>query len=172
MRIPFFYRMHKLQQFLAGLAFGTIVGWILFLTFFGMMQDRQVNKIAEQQSEIKDLHEKIELFQKDIEEINKQSESQLLIKEIKLEFLNKEKLKLTEMETYELEKKALQFLENLLLNKNIETVSKNKELLISTLENKQFKIEKKQFTLTVKQLYLYTTIELHIDIHMPRVSLS
>lgn len=166
MRIPFFYRIKTLQHFLSGLAFGTIIGWLLFLLFFSIMHERQVNTIAEQRAEIEELNEKIELFQKDIDEINEQSENQLLIKEIKLEFLNSEKLKLDEMESFELEKMALNYLNQLLLNKHVDTVSKNKELLISTLENKQFTLEKKRYSLTVRQLYLYTTVEFFVDIQL------
>ncbi|MFA8437833.1 sporulation membrane protein YtrI [Pueribacillus sp. YX66] len=166
MRIPFFYRIKTLQHFFAGLAFGTIIGWFLFLLFFGIMHERQIDTITEQRAEIKELNEKIELFQKDIEEINEQSEKQLLIKEIKLEFLNHEKLKLNEMEIFELEKMAQHYLNQLLLNKHVDTVSKNKELLISTLENKQFTFEKKQYSFKVRQLYLYTTVEFFVDIQL------
>ncbi len=166
MRVPFFYRLKTLQHFFSGLAFGTIAGWLLFLLFFGILQEKQINTIAEQQAEIVELNEKIELFQKDIEEINEKNEKQLLIHEIKLEFLNDEKLKLNEMELFELEKMALHYLNQLLLNKHVDTVSKNKELLISSLENKQFTLEKKQYSFKVKQLYLYTTVEFYLDIHL------
>lgn len=166
MRIPFFYRMKNIQLFLAGLALGTIIGWLIFLLMFGIMQERQVNKIAEQKAEIEELNEKIELFQKDIDEINKQNENQLLIKEIKIEIVNKEKVKLNEMEAYELEKMALHYLNQLLLNKSVDTVSKNKELLISSFENKQFLHEKKQYTFNINQLYLYTTVELFVEINL------
>lgn len=164
MRIPTFYRVKQLQHFFAGIAFGAAAGWLVFLLLFGIMQERQINTIIEQQAEIKDLQDQIELFQKDIEEINQQNEKQLLIKKIELQLINKDAMKLNELESFELEKMAVHYLNQLLLNKQVETVSKNKELLISTLENKQFTLEKQRYALKVKQLYLYTTVEFFVEI--------
>ncbi|PWA11123.1 sporulation protein [Pueribacillus theae] len=164
MRVPSTRTLYRWQRFFAGIVIGTIIGWLLFLTFFGMMQERQVDIISKQQKQIKDLEDKIALFQKDIEDINEKNEKSLLIREIKIEFMNADKLKLNEMEKFELEKNATHYLEQLLLNKKIDIVSKNKELLISSLENKQFFVEKKKYNLKVRQLYLYTTIELYIDV--------
>ena len=130
------------------------------------MHEQHVDTIREQQAEIEELNEKIALFQKDIEEINEQNEKPLLIHEVKLEFQNLDSIKLNEMEVYELEKQALHYLNQLLLNKHVDTVSKNKELLISSLENKQFTLEKNEYFFKVRQLYLYTTVELFLDIHL------
>lgn len=167
MRIPTFKRIKRWQLFFSGIVFGTIIGWLLFLLFFGIMHERQLDIITEQKTKIKELQNQIEIFQKDIEEINEQTEKQLLIKKIELHLLNKDALKLNEMEAFELEKMAIQYLNQLLLHKQIETVSKNKELLISTLENKQFKIEKQRYQLQVKQLYMYTTVEFFV--HVKRI---
>lgn len=164
MRIPTFKRIKRWQLFFSGIVFGTIIGWLLFLLFFGIMHERQLDIITEQKTKIKELQNQIEIFQKDIEEINEQTEKQLLIKKIELHLLNKDALKLNEMEAFELEKMAIQYLNQLLLHKQIETVSKNKELLISTLENKQFTIEKQRYQLEVRQLYLYTTIEFFVHV--------
>lgn len=164
MRIPTFKRMKQWQLFFSGVTLGTITGWLLFLLFFGIMHERHLELITEQQTEIKELQDQIEIFQKDIEEINKQTEKQLLIKKIEVHLVNKEEMKLHEMEAFELENMAIQYLNQLLLHKQIETVAKNKELLISTLENKQFTIEKQRYQLEVRQLYLYTTIEFFVHV--------
>lgn len=168
MRMPTFKRIKRWQFFFSGVALGTMLGWSLFLLLFGIMHERHLDIITEQQTEINELKDQIEIFQKDIEEINEQTEKQLLIKKIELNLVNKEQAKLNEMEAFELEKMAVQYLNQLLLNKQIETVSKNKELLISTLENKQFKIEKQRYQLTVNKLYLYTTVEFFV--HVKRIS--
>jgi len=164
MRIPTFQKMQRWQLFFSGVALGTIIGWLLFLLLFGIMHERHLNIITEQKTEIKELRDQIEIFQKDIEKINEQNEKQLLIKKIELHLVNKETMKLNEMEAFELENMAVQYLNQLLLNKQIETVSKNKELLISALENKQFKIEKQRYQLKVNQLYLYTTVEFFVHV--------
>jgi len=167
MRIPTIKKMKQWQLFFSGITLGTVAGWFLFLLFFGIMQERHLDIITEQQTEIKELQDQIEIFQKDIEEINEQTEKQLLIKKIEVHLINKEEMKLHEMEAFELESMAIQYLNQLLLHKQIETVSKNKELLISTLENKQFKIEKQRYQLQVKQLYMYTTVEFFV--HVKRI---
>lgn len=164
MRIPALKRIKQWQLFFSGITLGTITGWLLFLIIFGIMHERHLDIITEQQTEIKELQDQIEIFQKDIEGINEQTEKQLLIKKIEVHLVNKEEMKLNEMEAFELENKAIQYLNKLLLHKQIETVSKNKELLISTLENKQFKIEKQRYQLQVKQLYLYTTVEFFVHV--------
>lgn len=167
MRVPPYYHIPFWQRFLAGIVFGIIISWILFLSLYGEMQDNHVQLLKEQLAEIESLESRIALYQEDIEEINQQNENKLLIQDIQLEIMNAEKMKLIEIERYELEKQAKQQLEDLILNKNIETVAQNKELLISSLENKQFKIDEKTYRLSVKQLYLYTTLEMYVDVSLP-----
>lgn len=165
MRVPSSFNRPGWQRFLSGLVFGAVFGWLLFLMLFGMMHDEQVKLIAEQQEEIESLNEKIKIYQQDIEDINTKNENKLLIHHVKISLTNADKLKLTEREKYELEEAVKKEMEGLLLNKNIETVTENRELLISSLENKQFAVEKKKYRFTVKQLYLYTTIEFYLDVH-------
>ena len=156
-------RTREWQRFFSGLVIGAVLGWLFFLLLFGMMHDQQVEMIETQQREIQNLKETIELYQKDIDELNKRSENKLLIRQVKVKLINAEKLKLLEREKFELEKEAKKEMEELLLNKDIETVTENKELLISSLENKQFTIEEKKYRLKVKELYLTTTVELYLE---------
>lgn len=90
MRVPPYYHLPVWQRFLAGLAFGVIFSWILFLILYGEMQDDHVHLLKEQEAKIHSLESKIAIYQEDIEEINKESENKLLIHDIRLEITNAE----------------------------------------------------------------------------------
>ncbi|WKB36765.1 hypothetical protein QS257_07435 [Terrilactibacillus sp. S3-3] len=57
MRIPPYYRMPDWQRFLAGIVIGILIGFSFFMFLFGMAQERQMNTIREQASQIKTLEE-------------------------------------------------------------------------------------------------------------------
>lgn len=165
MRVPAYSNDPGWQRFLSGFFIGLIFGWLLFLSLFGIMHERHVQTIQEQQDQIDSLKETNRLYKEDIEEQNKENEKKLSVQEIKISFLNTEELKLRQLTVYELEKQVKKQLTDL-RNKNIENVVATRELLIQAIEHKQYKVDERAFRLTVEHLYLYTTVEFHLKIHL------
>ncbi len=165
MRIPPYYQKAGWQRFLAGLIIGMIIGWFFFIYEFGTIQEKLVTQIKIQEATIKDQQENIEILRSDKDELNKQNQKKLTIEEIKVHFNNAKSLKLSELSTYEL-RSAIEKELTPIINKNIETVANTKELLFHTIENKIFMINEKKYRVIVKELYLFTSLELVVEIQL------
>lgn len=163
MRIPPLYEKPTWQRFFVGIFFGSIISWFVFLFIFGELQEDQLKEIVKQQSEIKELKNKNQLLEKDFEELNEKNQKQLKVRDISITLTNDKQLKLDSLTTFFLKNGAKEELKHV-LNNNIETVVENKELVIKTLENKTFEVDDQKYKLIVKQLYLFTTLELYLEI--------
>ncbi|MCF6138211.1 sporulation membrane protein YtrI [Pseudalkalibacillus berkeleyi] len=163
MRIPPLHRRKGYQRFFAGIIIGIIIGWFFFLISFGGLQDQYLTEIKKRDAEIKDLNDQFEHFREDYEKKNKDIEKSLRIQEIKLIFLNREKVKIKGLMFHDLEK-AVKTEMNDVLTKDIESVSEHTDLIIKSLENKNFLIGDQTFKVKVYQMHLYTTLRLYLNI--------
>lgn len=163
MIIPPYYKQTVWQRFFAGVFIGAVIGWCVFIYIYGEMQEKQVNLIIEQQSKIRDLENQVEIWKKDNQELNEKNQKKLMIEEIHVSFTNDKLLKLDSLIKHTLHETTKEELKDL-IKKDIETVSKNKELVIKTIENKVFKIENQRYQLKVEQLYLTTKLEIYLKI--------
>ncbi|MCF6408758.1 sporulation membrane protein YtrI [Pseudalkalibacillus salsuginis] len=163
MRIPPLHRRKGYQRFFAGIVIGFICGWLFFLLSFGSLQDFYMTEIDRRDEKIKDLNEKFKHFREDYEEKNKENEKKLRIQEIKVSFLNREQVGLKGLPLIELENSVKSQLHDV-LTKDIESVGQNSNLLIRTLENKNFLIGKETYNVKVYQMHLYTTLRLYLKV--------
>lgn len=165
MRIPPYYKRSGWQRFFAGMIIGMIFGWLFFLYEFGTVQEKLVTEIKKQESTIKDQKQSIEILRSDRDEVNKENLKMLTIQELKVYFKNDKNLKLSELSIHELRSAIENELKGV-LSKNIETIANSKDLLFQTLENKTFIINDKRYQVTVKELYLFTTLEIFVVIRL------
>lgn len=166
MRIPPpYYQRAGWQRFFAGMLIGMLIGWFFFIYEFGIVQEKLVTEIKKQESTIKDQKQTIEILRSDHDEINKENLKKLTVQELKVYFKNDKDLKLSELSIHELRSAIENELKGV-LSKNIETVANSKDLLFQTVENKIFVINKKRYQVTVKELYLFTTLELFCTIRI------
>jgi hypothetical protein len=163
MRIPPLYRDKSWQRFFAGFFLGIIIGWVFFLFQFGTVHENLLLEIGNQQAII-DKHEKtIEILREDQDKQNRENQQLLTVQDIRIEFINETEVKLSELTLHELRDSVESELENV-RNKNIESVANSREFLLKTVENKIFIINDKRFQLKVEQLFLFTTLEMHVMI--------
>lgn len=165
MRIPTYYKRSGWQRFFAGMIIGIIFGWFFFLYEFGTVQEKLVTEIKKQESTIKDQKQSIEILRSDQDEVNKKNLKKLTVQELKVYFKNDKDLKLSELSIHEL-RSAIENELKSVKSKNIETIANSKELLFHTLENKTFVINDKRYHVTVKELYLFTTLEIFFVIRL------
>ncbi|MBU8905167.1 sporulation membrane protein YtrI [Desertibacillus haloalkaliphilus] len=165
MRIPPYYQHPGWQRFLAGVVIGMLIGWLFFLYHFGHVHEKLVIEIRKQQMTIENQKKDIETLRSDQRRLNEENQKKLTIQDIEIEFTNERKLRLNELTLYELRQKAIDEL-NFLKNKDIETVAETKDLMIRTIENKVFEIEDSRYQLNVEELYLFTTLEMHMKIEL------
>jgi hypothetical protein len=167
MRIPPYHKRKGYQRFLAGILLGFFVGWVFFLINYGLSQEEYISRIKKQHEEIGELERQIKNWTEDQEKMNEENEKKLKLQEITITFVNNEQLKISQFTEFELEREALRELE-ILLNKDIESISQNQALLMRLIENKIYTIDNESYQLKVHQLYLYTTLKLYLKIERVR----
>lgn len=163
MRFPPHYRRPHWQRFFAGFAIGTLIGWFFFLFQFGSIHQHLTAEIIKKQLTIEEQVEIIEILRSNEKKLNEENEQKLTIQQIQVSFFNARKHHLNELALYELKQQLLKEIKYL-EGKNIATIAATKEMLIKTIENKVFTIDERRFQLKTKQLYLYTTLEVSLEI--------
>lgn len=165
MRIPPYYKKPGWQRFFSGIIIGMLIGWFFFIYQFGIVQEKLVNQIKKQEITIKEQRDDIEILRSDQDELNKENQKKLTIQEIKVYFKNDKELKLSELSLHELRSKVENELKSV-KNKNIETVATTRELLYQMIENTTYVINDKRYQVTVKDVWVYTTLEIFVDIRI------
>ena len=163
MRIPPYYRNPMWQRFFAGIAIGAVMSWALFFYMFGDLQEKQVQLIQTQQDTIKDLSEEVDIWQSEYEILNKRNESRLLVQDVSVRITNYKKYRLDPLSVFEVEQ-SIQKDFSSLIGKDLENVSKGKELLKRAIINKDIKVNSRQYQLEIRELVIYTNIEIELAI--------
>ncbi|MBP2241389.1 hypothetical protein J2Z40_001952 [Cytobacillus eiseniae] len=163
MRIPPYYRQPVWQRFIAGLAIGGMISWFVFLYIFGEWQERYSKQIAKQEEDIADLQKDIVIWQEEFKELNKKNRELLTIQDIKIKISNSEKYKLDSFSVFEIEDEIKEDIGNMKA-KDIDTVYKSKELIKKIIRNKVIKVNEKRYRLEVRDMVIYTTLEIHLEI--------
>jgi hypothetical protein len=163
MRIPPFYQRTSWQRFFSGMAIGGAISWVIFLYIYGVWQDRHIYKIKKQEDVIKELNNDIKIWQQEYKEMNKRNIEQLTVQKINIKITNAEKYKLDDLSVFETEE-AVKHDIGMMLAKDIETVYKSKDLIKKIIENKTFKLNDKRYKLRVKEMVIYTTLSIQLDL--------
>ncbi|MBM7644803.1 gas vesicle protein [Scopulibacillus daqui] len=161
MRIPPYYRIPSWQRFLSGVAIGMIIGFLFFVLLFGLAQERQINKIKEQATEIKSLENDKRALLEDQDKENKELEKKLKVQDVQVNILSSQRINLDRIVRYELEQQISERLHSLIKN-DIESVAVNKELIYKAVEGHPFTIDKNSYYFKVKSLVIYSVIEINV----------
>ncbi|WP_027724089.1 sporulation membrane protein YtrI [Tuberibacillus calidus] len=160
MRIPPYYKYPAWQRFFAGCAVGAIIGFCFFILLYGMAQERQIDKIMEQETIIKDLKDNLEVLRESSEKENEELTKQLTIQEVKV-FVDEGKFSLNHLVKLDLEQ-ALASQLKILINKRIETVGDNDQLIFQAIEGHPFTVEDKTYTFKIKSLIIFSTVKITV----------
>ncbi|MFD2618054.1 sporulation membrane protein YtrI [Terrilactibacillus laevilacticus] len=160
MRLPPYYRMPSWQRFLAGIIVGTMIGFSFFILLFGMAQERQIQKIYEQETKIKTLqaHKKTLLEEQD--QKNDLLEKKVTIQDIKVTIENS---KIEKILRYDLEEQMTRDLRSL-INNDIESVAINKELIYNTIEKRTYTTDRMDYQFKIQTLVIFSTLEVNVRI--------
>jgi hypothetical protein len=162
-RIPPYYRQPSWQRFFAGMVIGGAISWCIFIYIFGVWQEKHTALIDKQSEEIVDLMEEKKIWQEEYKEINKRTIEQLTIQKINIKITNWEKYKLDLLSVSEIEDSVKDDI-SLMIAKDIETVYKSKELIKKIIQNKPVKINDKRYKLKVREMVIFTTLSIQLEI--------
>ncbi|MDE3839893.1 sporulation protein [Bacillus methanolicus] len=163
MRIPPYYRQTGWQRFLAGMAIGGFISWTIFLYIFGSWQEIQSKEIQRQKDEIVDLKKAVKIWQEDFNKLNEKNQEQLTVQNFKVKITNFEKYKLDLLSVSELEEGIKEDID-LVMAKDLESVYNNRDLIKKVIENKVFILNDKRYKLQVKEMIIYTTLEIQLQL--------
>ncbi|TCP32082.1 hypothetical protein EV207_10155 [Scopulibacillus darangshiensis] len=163
MRIPPYYKRPGWQRFLSGITVGLIFGFIFFMSLYGMAQERQIDKIKEQQTEIKSLQRRNETLMDDKEEKNEQLEKKLLVQDVKVNILVSKQKEIDRIILFELKEKIEERLHSL-INNDIESISSNLDLIYKAIEGHPFMIDKVAYHFKIQDLVIKSVVEVSVKI--------
>ena len=164
MRIPPLYQKPTWQRFFVGVVIGSLISWFVFLYMYGVLQEKQINKIHKQNSIIHEMSNKIGIWEKDYNRLNEEVEKKLLIEDVKVVVLNGKQYHLELLSVAEAEELIEDDLTSLIA-KEVETVYTSKNLLKKSIENKIIEINKKRYRLEVVEIFFYTTMNIEVKLH-------
>ncbi|KUP05590.1 sporulation protein [Bacillus coahuilensis m2-6] len=166
MRIPPYYRIPSWQRFFVGCVLGGIVSWMIFLFIFGSLQEKLSMDILELKSELEEVERQKDIYFEDAKELNEKNERLLTIQTVEVKIANAKKYDLQDSYTIKQAEELLVKELNLVINKDLETIFTNKELIIKLLENKVMKINKKNYTFQVKEMYFFTSLQIVLEMKL------
>lgn len=163
MRVPELYKRPGWRCFFAGMMFGAIVSWLIFLFTYGTFQEKQVTLLRSQRHHMDSLKEQITLYREDLHKLNEDNKKRSLIQSVDVHLVNREQYKIPEPDTLKFEDQVKEDISEV-ITKDIESVYKTKELLKRTVENKEYTIREKAYRAKVTELTIYTKLSLEVRI--------
>ncbi|WP_083270757.1 sporulation membrane protein YtrI [Bacillus marinisedimentorum] len=163
MRVPDYSQDPGWQRFFAGAAAGAIVSWVIFLFLFGEIQEKNTQTIITQQSSIRELEHRINLYNEEKIKLNNENEKKLKVQELSIQFSNSEKLKLELLTVHQLREEVEEQLQDV-IGRDIETAARTKGLIYRAVESKVYNIDDQEYSLKIIHSSLYTTFELTLSI--------
>nr|WP_309099682.1 sporulation membrane protein YtrI [Fredinandcohnia onubensis] len=165
MRVPPYHQKPGWQRFFAGVAIGALISWFVFLFQFGVLQEDQIQLITKQESKIKNLEDDKDILIDDIKKLNSENKNKLKIQDFNVEFANRKKVELSSLDLHHMKTAVIEDL-NTLIGQDIQTLSKNKDLLFRTIENRNYELGDKTYKLKIHTVFVDTTLEISLNIEL------
>jgi hypothetical protein len=150
-------------KFFAGVFFGAVISWMVFIYMHGVTQEQQVKLISELKTEKNDLIRDNNILIENQERLNEENKRSLTVQEIKITILNAKQYNLNQFTKFQLVEDVQNDLSNL-LTQDIKSVSRNRELLRRAIENKVYIKDDRRFKLEIDTIYFDTILEITLKI--------
>ncbi|RPF55363.1 sporulation membrane protein YtrI [Aquisalibacillus elongatus] len=163
MHIPPYYKKPKWQAFFLGVLAGGIIGYIVFLYMFGEHTERWIEENLTLRQDLRQLENDYELIKEETDDLNKQNEQRLNIRDVEIEFVNIEQMRLDRFTSLRLTALVEDEISTV-IGRNIESVGEQHELLIRTIENKNFRVNDINYQVKVTLLVIGPTLDISLEI--------
>lgn len=165
MRIPPYNRSVNWQRFFSGVFIGAIISWLIFIYMFGELQEKQTKTIKKQQEFIADLEKEKQIWQEDFKKLNEKNKQLLTVNEIQVKIINADQYHIDPLSAFEIEKVVKEDI-RMVLAKDVELIFNSREFIRKAIENKYVEINDKRYRLAIKEMVIYTTLIIHIQIKL------
>ncbi|WAA10162.1 sporulation membrane protein YtrI [Fervidibacillus albus] len=163
MRVPTIHRYKNGQRFFFGTVIGALVSWLIFLYMFGHMQEEQAKTIRKQREQIMELEKEKNIWQEDFKKLNEKNKQLLTVQEVIVKIENAEKYRIDPLSVFEVEESVKEDI-SMVLAKDLHLVYESRDLLKRVIINKPVKINDKRYRLTIKEIVIYTTLTVHLEL--------
>lgn len=161
MHIPPYYKRKSWQRFIIGMCTGTLISYTIIIFMYGTMYEELYENNLELQSMVDELTSQNNTLLEDKEESAEKEKAPLTINRIEVHITNQKELLLDRLIVHQLDKMIKQEI-NHLIGQDIEIVSDSDQLLLSSIENKAFKVDDFTYFFEVKRLTISDTIKLKL----------
>lgn len=165
MYIPHHFKTKKGQLFILGLVLGAVIAYLLFTFMYGKMYEQLLEKNIALTTEITELTEQNKALLKDKEDISEQSEEHITVQSIHLSFQNPTDLKLDRLMLHQFDEILLREISHI-IGQNIDTLSENDQLLISTIENKSITLDELTYSFEVSRLIIAQQVKITLNVKL------
>jgi ABC-type antimicrobial peptide transport system permease subunit len=162
MRIPPLYKKPSWQRLLVGTVIGGAISWCIFIYIFGVWQEKHTILILDQKDEIADLKNDLKIWQDEYKAANKRNIEQITVQKINVRISNWEKYDLDSFSAFQIEDEVKEDI-GMMIAKDLETVYKSKDLIKKIIENKTIKINDKRYRLEIREIVIYTTLSIQLE---------
>ncbi|WAA11672.1 sporulation membrane protein YtrI [Fervidibacillus halotolerans] len=163
MRLPAKRYYKNGQRFFFGVVIGAMISWLIFLFMFGHMQEEQAKTIRKQKEQILELQKEKNIWQEDFKKLNEKNKQLLTVQEVIVKIENAKKYRIDPLSVFEVEESIKEDINNLLA-KDLHLVYESRDLLKKVIMNKQIKINDKRYRLIIKEMVIYTTLTIHLEL--------
>ncbi|MFB4166709.1 sporulation membrane protein YtrI [Virgibacillus sp. JSM 102003] len=162
MHIPPYHKRKGWQRFLVGTFIGAIIAYFIFVYMHGYMYEQLLGENRDLQSKVNELENQNEALLKDKKDLDEKSKEALTVDSIEIEITNKDELRLDRLIIHDLEELMKKEIEEI-IGQDVIIVSKSSELLKSTIQNKNFKVDDFTYKFVVHTLVISPTVKITVE---------
>ncbi|WLR46031.1 hypothetical protein LC065_10400 [Halobacillus litoralis] len=165
MHFPAYHKNKEWRRFFAGLVLGAIIGYTFFIYVHGQLQQKYTEEHIEMTAQLSEWETKYEAL---LNNQNQKSEGKpMSVKEISVAFTNAKKLEVDLLTQHQLNALVKDQLVTV-SGKDVSIVADQVDLIISTIENKNYVVDDFTYELKVTKLIVSETMTLHLEIKLKR----
>jgi len=158
MHIPPYHKRKSWQRFFVGLFCGGFIAYFILIYMYGAMYEELLEENFQFNEAMNDLKKQNEVLLQDQTDLN----APLTVNEIEIIIDNPEAVKLDSLLVSQLKGLIKQEIGHL-IGVEVNTISESNQLLISAVENKNFKVDETTYQFTISMLIIHSTLKLTVE---------
>ncbi|WP_077327461.1 sporulation membrane protein YtrI [Virgibacillus siamensis] len=159
MHIPPYYKKPSWQRFFAGAFFGACIAYFIFVYMHGFMYEQLLGENKDLQSQVAELKKQNEALLQDNQDLNEKTEEPLTVNSIEITITNQDELRLDKLIIHDLEELMKEEIDHI-IGKDVSIIDESAQLLISSLENKEYTVDDFNYGFTIKKLTISKTLKI------------
>lgn len=159
MHIPPYHKQKSWQRFISGMFFGGVIAYFILLYMYGSMYEDLIKENLEIQERVTDLKNQNDVL---LEDQNNLEDTLLFVQEIDVFIANREEFKMDRLLDAQL-KGLIKEEINHLIGVELTVLTESENLLISSIENKNFKIDDLTFQFTITRLIIQPKLKITVE---------